>query len=268
MAAAAAVGAGSKRKVDETTAAEETTLTAKRQKTTSVATTLYTKAYLSKCATAGTLANGGVYVAVSDLAEQPMLGLFTGRAFKKGEVVTLYGGVVADADDMRRATPAKFHTHVIRIPGSDTVRDGLLWSQQFDIGLPVDVHDPTIGRWSRTRGCPVRVAEFAMDMKRPPRERTRVLPTGNAEAAPDSDEKLFAQILTDGIGYMANTATLPGKPRGHNNVRIHALTPRKDGLGLRVPAFIASHDIPAHTEICVAYNWKTSKFSETVPLAS
>lgn len=52
----------------------------------------WTKAYLNLLSSVGTLKNGKVFVATSDLAQAPMLGLFAAEDILKGSVVTAYHG--------------------------------------------------------------------------------------------------------------------------------------------------------------------------------
>jgi hypothetical protein len=78
----------------------------------------------------GTVANRRVFIAVSDVCEFPIFGLFANAAFKKGDVVTTYGGRLRSAADARKEAKSEI-THVRRIPGSLFVRDGKEFSSYF-----------------------------------------------------------------------------------------------------------------------------------------
>ena len=81
-----------------------------------------------------TLSNGGVYVVpvrrsdpsvrgVGHLVDVPMCGLFAGRVFYHGDVVTLYGGTLMPCSSCSDTT------HSRAIPDSDWVLSGLDWAR-------------------------------------------------------------------------------------------------------------------------------------------
>ena len=92
--------------------------------------TMMTSNYIKARDEIGTIDNGRLYVAVSSICEQPILGLFAGVQFKAGDVITSYGGLLKTAHEVRKSGTMK--SHVRRIPGSIYVRDGYEWSQCFD----------------------------------------------------------------------------------------------------------------------------------------
>jgi hypothetical protein len=99
---------------------------------------------------AGTLTNGLVYIALSPLGG---LGIFAGKEFARGDVVTEYGGGIRAAHYLRSLGSAA-KTHARFIPDSLFVRDGKGWAALFECGQ----------------------LDQAAERKRAASQRTRVLP--------------------------------------------------------------------------------------------
>ena len=129
----------------------------------SVHPSLMTAAFNKAEAAIGTIANGAVYVAVSRLPpndsltdsltefdesaptthtrssgsvknDWPFLGLFAGKNYEEGDIVTSYGGVFISQDAARQRPKATW-THIRRIRDSVMVRDGRLLSLLLDRGI-------------------------------------------------------------------------------------------------------------------------------------
>jgi hypothetical protein len=74
--------------------------------------------------------NGLVYVALSPLGG---LGIFAGKEFARGDVVTEYGGGIRAATYLRSLGSAA-KTHARFVPDSLFVRDGKGWAALFECG--------------------------------------------------------------------------------------------------------------------------------------
>lgn len=83
----------------------------------------------------GTLGNGALQVRWSTLCNGDSvrtLGLFAARDYQHGDVVTSYGGIRRDLDEVRAQKPG-LGTHVRLIPGNlHYCMDGGPWSKLFD----------------------------------------------------------------------------------------------------------------------------------------
>lgn len=210
-----------------------------------------TLAFQRSLRVAGTLANGGVFVAASSLSGDPMLGLFAGRNYAAGELVTFYGGGTTDCS-VATHYPRCLKTHMARVHSSDLVLDGLLWSQQFDSGAPVYRYDPeTKSAIQVVPADAAKQAELKQQAQLSAASRPRWKPTGMPELVGDERDLkcLVAHVLECGVGYMGNTRG----PRG-NNAKFKRV--EADKFGNSVPAIVATRDIAANEEITYAYKNK------------
>lgn len=203
-----------------------------------------TKSFKEKLRRAGTIANRGVYVAVSDLGEAPleapMLGLFAGREFKAGELVTFYGGEIVSADKVK-AYPPKLLTHTARIPGSDRVADGREFSYCFDSGVEeLGIDEKTGEAKIVVPADPKKLAFLKGQRKLPAHVRRPFLPLSKLHSS------LCEKVWTAGVGYMGNT-----KGRCGNNTKLHSIV--RDCFGNTAVAIVATKPIRTHEEITYAY---------------
>jgi hypothetical protein len=166
----------------------------------------------------------GPYVAVSDVA--PMcLGLFAGRRYTEGELITSYGGWLGDKNDP--VTVERTHARSIR---GGFVLDGTDWAKHFRTGLSP--------------------SDFEEQALLPAGSRTRYLPESGCPA-------LDFVISHTGLGYMAN-----GRGIGEINVNCtyvrHAVgiasVPYHDLL-----AFACNRDIERDEEIFSLYAYKAAR---------
>lgn len=174
----------------------------------------------------GTLANGGVFVAVSDLAfPKVMLGLFAGRDYKKNDPVVEYGGVLVD-NSVAKADPKSDHSHTADVPDSDFVRNG----------KPFAAHFPITGD----------VVEFyKAELRYAVADRTRVEPVADSE-----QKNNFMRTM--GMGFMANTDTV-------TNLKIERVDFRKDKLGPTRIILVANKPIKAGTELTLKYQMHVNR---------
>lgn len=89
-----------------------------------------------------------LYIACSTVAASvatvpPVFGLFAGRAFPKGSLITEYGGEMIEADEARQLPKSK-QTHIRRIPNSDFVLDGYTEAREFNKDHLPRVYEPPI----------------------------------------------------------------------------------------------------------------------------
>jgi len=178
-----------------------------------------TTRYRKMIAQAGTLRNGKVFVAVSDVASYPILGLFSGTFIPKGDVVTTYGGSLRASHEVQ-AEPVAHHSHTRVIPGSLFVRDGRPYSLLYDRS--------GIDEWEEYR--------------KPIAERTRLQPKHH-------NQDILSCVLDGGVGYMTNTG-----PKSVHNVKIVEVDQRKDRIGSAVLFLVATRDIQPNEEIFSPYN--------------
>lgn len=168
----------------------------------------------------GTLANGGVYVAVSDLAyPKVMLGLFAGKEFAPGDPVVEYGGVLEDTR-AARADEKHHHSHTMRVPDSDFVRNGKPFADHFPITGDAAVF-------------------YAEELKYAIKDRTKVEPVSDSERKNN-------YMRTMGLGFMANTNSV-------TNLKTERVKWRSDKLGPIRLILVASKRIKKDDELTLNY---------------
>ena len=188
-----------------------------------------------------TLSNGGVYVVpfrrsdpsvrgVGHLVDVPMCGLFAGRVFYHGDVVTLYGGTLMPCSSCSDTT------HSRAIPDSDWVLSGLDWARAIHVGVD-DMEMEEQSTW-------------------PVRERVKIFPPSNYQR----NGVTCKLVCETGVGYMANTTT-----RRRCNVFVQLVQLRKGfgcdaqkivhPIGLPVLLLKARVTILPHQEILCWYGW-------------
>lgn len=184
---------------------------------------MQTKIYKKSLKKAGSLHKGGVFVAVSSISKNKnMFGLFSKRSFKKGEILTTYGGIYRHRDEMvNRVT-----SHTRRIPGSDYVLDGFKYSTMFNTyGIQLDTE--------KKKGIEL---------------RTHLIPIQNHSYA-------SSEMNSGGVGYMANTSK-----KSDINVSIKCIASDKFDLYPCGIFYVANRNIPKNTEIFAPYNNTESLF--------
>ena len=192
-----------------------------------------------------TLQSGGVFVApvrrcdpsvtgVSQFVNVPMCGLFAGRVFNAGDVVTSYGGTLMP---IKSCTDK---THSRRIPDSDWVLSGLEWARAIRAGT-----------------TELMITEQS---KLPVAARSHIVPPRNYMKNGITCDLVYRT----GIGYMANTSTT------HScNVTVNLLRLRRGSgyddqttvhpTGLPVVVLTAKWKILPNHEILCRYGWSKRK---------
>jgi transposase-like protein len=168
----------------------------------------------------GSLANERVFVAISDVCESPILGLFANVDFKRGDVVTCYGGRLRSSNDAHQEEE-DHKTHVRRIPGSIFVRDGLEFSRYFKRDS---------------------VSEMKSELDLPASARVHREVTG-------CERDVWERIQQEGVGYMANT-----DEKSKLNVKVKSLKPTNSGVYPEILTYVATRDIKQYEEILAPYN--------------
>ena len=215
--------------------------------------TMMTSNYIKARDEIGTIDNGRLYVAVSSICEQPILGLFAGVQFKAGDVITSYGGLLKTAHEVRKSGTMK--SHVRRIPGSIYVRDGYEWSQCFDrksteyalnqknLVTSERAHLKLCSRAKAPKSL-LDILQASVADKKSPLKDKAVASVNSA-----SWQDMCTRISTEGLGYMSNTAH-----KSLHNVKVIPVNMVRDGLYPAGLFYIAKKDIEINEEIIAPYN--------------
>jgi hypothetical protein len=112
-------------------------------------------------------------------------------------------------ESVAHGLPAPMKTHIIRVPDSAVVVDGLLWSYQFNIGK--ESRKLLDGKVTVLRPADVKLQEaYAAELKFPAEQRTHLMPTGDVTLIPDKEElRLFLNHLAHSGRSVSNSIFSP-----------------------------------------------------------
>ena len=198
------------------------------------------EAYLKKIysPTYSTLSNKQVYLALDDYGG---IGLFANHDFKKGEVITTYGGSKRTRDQINGSYNTS-HIAIVYGTGQQVLRDGSTWANILK--------ESSLDKWT--------VDQIAAERSKTPSERTRIYPIDidiSSLPAHLPIGSVKEMIENSGVGYMVNTNLT-----GAQNVNYVHVPFTKEANGDGETRFVmASKPISKGDEIFGAYNNSESR---------